>query len=118
MIITKLTYGLETLQYHQNTFHRIDTFQMKGLRKILWLEPTFIDRSPENTNEAVVEKVNNILTENGTRTDVMKVRKLSEVIELRRKTFLGHVIRSPEDDPMKRVTFDSENQNLKPLDMG
>ena len=56
--------------------------------------------------------------ENGTRSDVMKVRKLSEVIEMRRKTLLGHVIRSSEEDPMRRVTFDSENQNLKPLDMG
>ena len=60
---------------------------MKGLRKILGLEPTFIDRSPENTNEAVLEKVNNILSENGTRTNVLKARKLSEVVEMRRKTF-------------------------------
>ena len=91
---------------------------MKGLRKILGLEPTFIDRNPENTNEAVLEKVNNILSESGTRTNVLKARKLSEVVEMRRKTLLGHVIRAPDDDPMKKATFDNENQNLKPLDMG
>ena len=48
----------------------------------------------------------------------MKARKLSEVVDMRRKTLLGHVIRSSDGDPMKRTTFDNDNQNLKPLDMG
>ena len=67
VIVSKLLYGLETLQYHINSFTRINTFQMKGLRKILDIPPTFIDRS--NTDDIVIQKCNDILKAEKSKND-------------------------------------------------
>ena len=53
VIITKIAYGLETSQFTKNAAGKLDAFQMKGIRKILKIPPTFIDRSW--TNEKVLE---------------------------------------------------------------
>ena len=56
VVISKLTYGLETLQFSDALATKLNSFQQKGLRKILGIPPTFIDRS--NTNEKVFEEAN------------------------------------------------------------
>ena len=43
----KLLYGLECIQLTQAELDRIDAFQMKGIRRILGIPPTFIDRTQE-----------------------------------------------------------------------
>ena len=48
VIVTKLLYGLENIEGTEATHKLLDTFQLKGLRKILRKNITFIDR--ENTN--------------------------------------------------------------------
>ena len=96
VIVSKLIYGLESLQFHSRTFHRLDTFQMRGIRKILGIPPTFIDR--EFSDEKVLEKANAIITENGIKTNVQKIIKLSSLLEKRRKTLLGHIIRAEDSD--------------------
>ena len=56
MIRSKLLYGLETIQLTQNEKLRLDAFQMKGIRRILQIPPTHVDRTW--TNELVMEKAN------------------------------------------------------------
>ena len=53
---TKLIYGLESAVFSDNAKKKLDTFQLKGLRKILKLTTTHIHRS--NTNEYVYELAN------------------------------------------------------------
>ena len=56
VVTSKLVYGLETLQFTDTTLNNMNTFQLKGLRKILGMEPTFIDRT--QTNALVLERAN------------------------------------------------------------
>ena len=73
---------------------------MKGLRKILDIPPTIIDRS--NTDDIVIQKSNDILkTEKSTTT----IKRLTETLRQRRLTLLGHIIRADPGDPMRRITF-------------
>ncbi len=44
-------YGLETIQLIHKKQNKIDPFQMKCIRRILKIPPTFIDRS--QTNQSV-----------------------------------------------------------------
>ena len=53
LIRSKLVYAFETATLNTNARKRIDAFQLKGLRQILKLKTTFIDRS--NTNERVYQ---------------------------------------------------------------
>ena len=42
---SKVLYGLECIQLTQADPNKLNAFQMKGLRSILRIPPTFIDRS-------------------------------------------------------------------------
>ena len=48
VVTSKLVYGLETLQFTDRSLNRMNMFQLKGLRKILGVQPTFIDRTQTN----------------------------------------------------------------------
>ncbi len=105
VVISKLTYGLETLQFTKNQGGVLDSFQMKGLRKIMNIKPTFIDRSI--TNEEVLRLANEhcqttALHQQGPKN---KIKPVTEIIQQRRVTLLGHIIRSNPQDPMHQVTF-------------
>ena len=50
-IETKVMYGLEALQLPKSAVAKLDVFQLKGLRKILRMETTYVNRG--NTNEEV-----------------------------------------------------------------
>ena len=43
--LTKLIYGLETVQGTESPFNKLNVFQMKGLRNIFGIPPTHIDRT-------------------------------------------------------------------------
>ena len=49
-----MLYGLECLELTQAEKDKLDAFQIKGLRRILHIPPTHIDR--KMTNDAVIEK--------------------------------------------------------------
>jgi hypothetical protein len=63
VIVSKLTYGLETIEPTEGALKTLNAFHLKGLRKILNMKTTFVDRA--NTNEAVYRKAFQVLqTEN------------------------------------------------------
>ena len=95
VIRSKLAYGLECLQLNEVERNRIDAFQMKCIRRILKIPPTFIDR--EWTNDKVQEAAS---MEYGA-----PVYKFSEYYQKQKFKLLGHIIRLPENDPIKQVTF-------------
>ena len=55
VVVSKLLYGLETVQMPPSVMKQLDVFQMRGLRKILGMQPSYIDRS--NSNEEVFRKL-------------------------------------------------------------
>ena len=48
IVRSKLLYGLETLHLTQGMAQKLDVFQLKGLRKILGMQTTFINRANSN----------------------------------------------------------------------
>ena len=54
VVTSKVLYGLETLEPTCSAGNLLDTFQLKGLRKILRLHTTFVQRN--NTNEYVYKR--------------------------------------------------------------
>ena len=55
VIDTKLMYGLESLQLPPMAAKTLDTFQLKGFRKIMGMKTTYVNRA--NTNEEVYRRV-------------------------------------------------------------
>ena len=94
-------YSLEVIQLTQNELNKLDAFQMKGLRRILKIPSTFIDRA--QTNQVVPQKTN---------THGVYVQKLSDFWRQRKISLLGHILRADANDPLRQVIF--ENQTCIP----
>ena len=56
VIRAKLLYGLESAQLNPTNLRRIATFQLKGIRQIMKIQTTYMNR--ENTNEYVFQEAN------------------------------------------------------------
>ena len=66
VVVSKLIYGLETLELTEGVANMLNTTQLKGLRKILNMKTTFVDRA--NTYEVVYKKAQAVLrTKNQTK---------------------------------------------------
>ena len=63
VVRAKLLYGLESAQLSDTHVAKLNTFQLKGLRKILHMKTTFVERA--NTNQLVIQKANETLGEGG-----------------------------------------------------
>lgn len=85
-VVTTVLYGLESLQPTDNAGRLLDTFQLKGLRKILQLETTYMNRN--NTH--------NFCLPTGERStwsrhewSITKKKTLTEMLEEKRIKLLG-----------------------------
>ena len=56
MVRSKVAYSLEAAPLNTGHKRRLDAFQQKGLRQIMGIQPTFIDRSM--TNKKVTDYAN------------------------------------------------------------
>ena len=65
VIRSKVLYGLEPPQLTEGTLNKLDAFQLNGLRRMLKMVTTYIDR--DNTNEEVYRRAN-AAVEEGTNT--------------------------------------------------
>ena len=101
-ITSKLLYGLETLELTQGAAQLLNKFQLKGLRKILNLQTTYVQR--ENTNELVYSTANEALNA-PTAGPFRKVKPMTEKLEERKLKLLGHVLRRERQHPQHQVTF-------------
>ena len=82
-----------------------DAFQMRCLRRILKIPPTFIDRT--NSNRAVIEKCSGILYPN--HGDQRKFELFSQSYHNRKSKLLGHVLRTSNADPLRQISFQPSN---------
>ena len=89
-------------------------FHLRGLRQILKIKTTFVDRS--QTNKVVLAKANRELRrrpkgkEKGNKPN--KLVLMGESLRKNAETTLGHFIREPEEEPTRQATF--KGKSLKP----
>ena len=84
---------------------------MRGIRKLLKIPSTYIDRT--NTNEHVWKLAHEKLNE-GRQNPREPIKRISDIIQARQQSLLGHVIRCDAADPMKIVSF--KNEELEPIE--
>ena len=102
VIRNKLLYGLETVHLTQSLQRKVNAFQLRGLRKVLGLTTTYVNR--QNTNEFVVRKANEELGHQpGT---PLKIKLFSDLLLDRRIRLAGHILRSNDNDPLRRVSYE------------
>ena len=94
-------YGLETLHLTDAMSRKLDVFQLKGLRKILNMETTFINRA--NSNKRVYEKASELAYPKP--EDKRQVKRFSDFHKERKAKLLGHIARTEDSDPLREITF-------------
>ena len=99
---SKVFYGLETLEPTESAGRLLNTFQLKGLRKILKLHTTYIQR--HNTNEYVYRRANETLKAPTTGFD-RKIKPLTEILEEKKLKLLGHILRRDRNHPLHQTIF-------------
>ena len=100
-----MPYGLETVELTHAEQDKLDAFQMKGLRRILKVPPTHIDR--EWTNKKVYELAS---VESG-----RPIQRFSDTWKKQLLKLLGHLLRTKPEDPMHQVCF--EGNTKQPRDI-
>ena len=60
---SKLLYGLESAQLIPSVLKKLETFQLKVLRKILKIDTTYINRV--NTNNSIFNRIDTMMEEGG-----------------------------------------------------
>ena len=106
VITSKVLYGLETLEPTEAAGRLLDTFQLKGLRKILKLHTTFVQHN--NSNDMCIEanETLNAPSEGPGR----QIKPLTKILEDRKLKLLGHVLRR---DRQHRYTKLHSPQDLR-----
>ena len=101
-IIKAITlYGLETVHITKAQIDRLHAMHTKGLRNILKLKHTYIDRS--STYERIWTMANDKI-KTGKHTNA-QVFSFESTLKQRRIKFLGHILRAANNDPMRAITF-------------
>ena len=97
---SKLLYGIESTQLIPSMLKRLETFQLKVLRKILRVDTTFINR--RNNNQKLFRDANQHIREEGYRN-----RKIRTFIETytRFKTHRAIKISRKPNPPIHNITF-------------
>ena len=85
---------------------KLNTSQLKGLRKILGIKTTFVVRA--NTTKKVFEEANRVRFADGSGP---KIKSFAQYIHTKQSNILGHIVRAPPGDPMRVSSF-KENTNL------
>ena len=122
IIRSTLMYGLEAMQIPEDLLKRMDAFQLKGIRQILKITTTFVDRS--HTNKFVIQQANKALRYTSPTLMDRKLRKkkalkkfrqvtlFSKFVKVRSQKFMAHVIRADPDDPIRISTL--QRSKIKP----
>ena len=105
IIQNKFIYGLETIHLTQGMLSKINAFQLRGLRSILRLEPTFVNRP--NTNQFVLRTASEKAG--------LEVKLFSELLLNKRVALAGHILRASDTDPLREVTYCSQSADAYPI---
>ena len=114
VVRSKLIYGLESVQVNDSLKSKIDAFQLKGLRQILKIQTTFMNR--ENTNDEVFRRANDKVNERRPQWDRKAIIPISKYYELRRRKMIAEVIAANEEDPISEICLVTDTLQLKEHD--
>ena len=81
--------------------NRLDTLQLKGLRKILGFHTTYVDRV--NTNKRMYERAN--IHRNPRNLPGKNIRPFSDYVRQKQHELLAHTIRASNEDPLRESTL-------------
>ena len=101
VIRSKLVYSLECVQMSAELFKKVDAVQFKGLRRILGLQHTYINR--QNTNQSILQKANSI--KNLSSEPNKDIRPFSEYLRTKQESLLKHIVRAQNNNPMRETTL-------------
>ena len=108
VIKSKLLYNLETVFLTQSLRKKLEAFQLRGLRQILKIPTTFIDR--RWTNARVYE----LASQTAYPQDPNRsVRPITVDLDERRIRLAGHILRAPNTDPLRQVTYEPDSAQPK-----
>ena len=85
---SKLLYGLESAQLIPSIAKKLETFQLKVLRKILKMDTTFVDRA--NTNQIVFNTANHKMAEEGNRKPVISFIEVYRKLKMKESSMQNH----------------------------
>jgi len=112
VIHSKLLYGLESAQLTAAQQRKLNTFQYKGLRQILKISTTYIDRS--HTNAFVLQRARQAMIRippvapNAKKRKKLKshrIHTLDVLYQKRKCKLLAAILRAPADDPIRFTTL-------------
>ena len=109
IIRTKLLYTLEIVEIPASQISRLEAFQLKGLRKILGMVTTYIDRS--NTNDEIFRRANLQVAFQG---QDQTIQSIQSTLQQRRITLLGQILRQNKDYPI-RIIVSFRSNSAVPL---
>jgi len=101
VIRAKLVYGLDVVHLSKHLMQKLNTFQLKGLRKILNMQTTYINR--QNTNAKVFENAN--AARNPSNLPGRNIKSFSCYVEEKQESLLKHIVRSDQLDPLRVATL-------------
>ena len=103
VIRSKLVYGLNSTELSAGAISHLNAFQLKGLRRILKMKTTFVERS--NSNQKVFAVANAI--KNPKREEGKDMTSFSSFFHKQANQLLAHTIRADEGGPLKECTFNN-----------
>ena len=98
LVCTKFSYGMHVLPLRDNILRKLDTFHYKGLRQLLKVPSTYIDRAYTNTS----------LLQQAEEISGKTVTPASQRIIERSIKELGVIYRLPKDDARRQATLTNE----------
>ena len=111
VIRSKLVYSLDAVSLTPGLYTKLNSIQFKGLRKILKLDHTFVNRT--NTNAKIRQDANAVMNPQGKPNK--NIVSFSEYEQKRQETWLKHLVRAPNDDPLRKCTLkDHDDLPLTP----
>ena len=113
IIRSKLLYGLETVHLTKSMIKKLNAFQLRGIRKILQIPTTYIDRS--NTNSNVFQLANDAIR-SSSRIPPLPIKSFSEILWEKRYSLMSHVIRANHNDPLRMMSYQQHSAN--PINYG
>ena len=101
VVKARLLYGLQMLEIPDAQMSRLEAFHYKGLRQILRMDTTFINRA--NANDEVLRRAN--LATRLRNNSHNAVCKISETLIYQRIALIGNILRQDHTHPLRNVSF-------------
>ena len=108
VIRSKLLYGLDSAQLNEPQLKRLDVFHLKGLRKVLHMNTTYVNR--ENSNQEVYRRANQILQQERAKKPITPFRQAYLASKTQR--FI-RTAQSEDSCPVREATF--QPGSIKPV---